>query len=153
MKSVVFCSGSFDMLHAGHVLFLENCKKLGDILVVGVGTDAAVRSNKGSDRPIVSEVAREKLVGSLKVVNHCFLNENDLELESYLESVFSKLHPDIYAVNSDAVSIELREWTAARHGVKFKVMNRDAPVGCAGISSTGIIERVKGMDEKTREDR
>lgn len=65
-EKIVFATGTFDLFHAGHVLFLEKCKKYGDILVVGIGKDTAVKSYKGNDRPILSQYVRLKIVDSVK---------------------------------------------------------------------------------------
>ena len=73
-KKIVYCSGMFDLLHPGHVLFLEDCKKQGDILVVGVGGDSNVKKNKKPGRPIMNHYMRLKLIDSLKQVDYCFLS-------------------------------------------------------------------------------
>ena len=54
-KKIVFCSGTFDLTYIGHIIFLEECKKYGDILVVGVGSDRVIKKYKGNKRTILSE--------------------------------------------------------------------------------------------------
>src|SRR3989338_1824789 len=56
-QKIVYCDGAFDLVHVGHVLFFEDCKQYGDILVVGLGSDALIKKNKGKDRPILNEDA------------------------------------------------------------------------------------------------
>ncbi|MEK7074233.1 MAG: adenylyltransferase/cytidyltransferase family protein, partial [Patescibacteria group bacterium] len=76
-KKIVFCSGTFDLTHAGHVLFLEDCKKYGDLLVVAVGNDFNQRVNaKGKGRPVQNEHLRLKMVSSLKPVDYALLDIN-----------------------------------------------------------------------------
>ena len=109
-KTIVFASGSFDLLHAGHILFLEECKKLGDVLVVAVGSDADIKKFKGEGRPIIDEKSRLKLVSAVKVVDYAFLQfpagENVLD---FLGHVFKNLKPQKYVINDDAREISYRK--------------------------------------------
>lgn len=66
---VVFTNGCFDLLHIGHVRYLEDARNLGNILIVAVNTDSSVRRIKGRDRPLVSEDERAELVASLHCVD------------------------------------------------------------------------------------
>lgn len=68
-KKIVFTNGCFDIIHAGHVDYLEKAKKLGDVLVVGINTDESVRKIKGENRPIVPLEMRVKVLSSLKPVD------------------------------------------------------------------------------------
>jgi len=98
-RRIVYCSGVFDLTHVGHILFFEESKKLGDILVVSVGGDAIVKHQKGNNRPVLNEKMRLKTVDSLKPVDYCFIDNisnKDNQLLS-LDIVFEKLKPDIYA--------------------------------------------------------
>src|SRR3989338_4598654 len=88
-KKIVFCSGIFDITHAGHVLFFEDCKTYGDILAVAVGSDAIIRINKGPARPVLNEHLRLKMVDSLKPVDYCFIDavsdgDNQLMIIDYV---------------------------------------------------------------------
>ena len=77
-KRIVTTNGVFDMLHIGHVKYLENAKKLGDVLVVGVNTDSSVKLNKGDKRPINDEKSRIGVIAGLQSVDYVFLfNEKD----------------------------------------------------------------------------
>jgi D-beta-D-heptose 7-phosphate kinase/D-beta-D-heptose 1-phosphate adenosyltransferase len=69
-KRIVFTNGCFDLLHIGHVRYLEEAKSLGDILVVGVNSDASVRSLKGPDRPILPEEVRAEILSALGCVDY-----------------------------------------------------------------------------------
>src|SRR6202049_1594809 len=68
-KTIVFTNGCFDILHVGHVRYLAAAKRLGDILVVGLNSDASVRELKGVGRPVVSEQERAELLAALECVD------------------------------------------------------------------------------------
>ncbi len=72
-KRIVFTNGVFDILHAGHVTYLEKARALGDVLVVGLNTDASVRRLKGPERPINSEDDRACVIAALRAVDHVIL--------------------------------------------------------------------------------
>ena len=78
--TVVFTNGCFDILHAGHVRYLEQAKSYGDILVLGLNTDASVRENKGPRRPINSERDRAEVVGALRAVDYVVLTAGSYDL-------------------------------------------------------------------------
>lgn len=77
-KKIVTTNGVFDILHLGHVKYLEEAKKLGDVLIVGVNTDKSVKLNKGDKRPINDEKSRIGVLAGLESVDYAFLfNEKD----------------------------------------------------------------------------
>ena len=77
-KKIVTTNGVFDILHLGHVKYLAEAKKLGDILIVGVNTDSSARQNKGDKRPINDEKSRIGVLAGLESVDYAFLfNEKD----------------------------------------------------------------------------
>ena len=144
-KKIVFCSGIFDITHAGHVLFFEDCKTYGDILAVAVGSDAIIRINKGPARPVLNEHLRLQMVDSLKPVYYCFIDavsdcDNQLMIIDY---VLDNLHPDVYVVNSDAFNIPYREEAAKRRGVKLVVLERWCPAEFEAVSTSGIIDKIQ----------
>jgi|SRR3989344_5966765 len=147
-KKIVFCSGCFDLTHAGHVLFFEDCKKLGDVLVVAVGNDANIKQYKGGNRPILNEHLRLKIIDSLKPVDYCFLDHlfaGDDPL-SNLEVVFRNLKPDIYVVNDDAFDLSRREEMTRVLGVKMEVLKRKSPPEFKGVSTSNIIEKIRKLE-------
>ena len=145
-KGIVFCSGSFDLTHAGHVLFFEDCKKHGDILVVTVGADAAIKKNKGSGRPIINEHARLKIISSLAPVDYCLLENvsyrNPLD---HIAATLQQLHPDVYVVNEDAFDIYSRQEIAKKHNAKLIILKRWTPPEFEQISTTNIIQKIKQL--------
>lgn len=95
--SVVFTNGVFDLLHRGHVTYLEAASALGDVLVVGVNDDASVRRlGKGDDRPIVPEQDRAIVVAALRSVSAVVLFEGDTPLE-----VIRALRPNVLVKGGD----------------------------------------------------
>ena len=145
-EKIVFCSGSFDLTHAGHVLFFEDCRKLGDILVVGIGGDKIVRINKGYNRPILNEHARLKIIDSLRVVDYCFLDHVSSKTRPLLsvELVLKKMHPNIYVINEDAFNIPYRKSLAKKHGVKLVILKRRCPPKFKSSSTSKIIKKIRG---------
>lgn len=117
----VLASGVFDLLHYGHIRFLEEAKRLGGPdarLVVIVATDETVRKNKGRD-PVIPENQRRALVESLKVVDEAILGYKDMDLESVLD----RAKPDIVAVGHDQKEIMEQVLTLKdRKGLRLRVV-------------------------------
>lgn len=89
-RQVVFTNGCFDLLHRGHVRYLDQAKTLGDVLIVAINSDASVRTLKGPDRPVMSHGERAELVASLGVVDYVIIFE-----EANPERVIQELEPDV----------------------------------------------------------
>ncbi len=103
-KRVVLASGTFDLLHLGHVRFLEEAKKAGGKdaeLVVIVARDSTVKARKGK-KPVMPEDQRRALVESLKVVDEAILGLDDFSIDNVIE----KIKPDVIAVGHDQDGIE-----------------------------------------------
>lgn len=149
-KKIVFCIGVFDMTHVGHILFFEDCKKQGDILVVGIGRDSFVKSYKGDQRPILNEKIRLKTVDSLKPVDYTFLDtyekwKGEKTHKENLGSIFKLLKPDTYVVNEEGVDIEERRKITHEMGIKLVVLPRYCPEEFENISTTKIIDKIKKL--------
>ena len=95
-KKVVFTNGVFDILHAGHVDYLDKSKALGDVLIVGVNSDASVKRIKGDLRPVVPESERAFIIASLKPVDYVVIFEEDTPYE-----VIKMLIPDVLVKGAD----------------------------------------------------
>lgn len=93
---IVFANGAFDLLHAGHVRYLEGARAEGDWLVVAVNTDRSVRSAKGPDRPIIPENERAEIVAALGCVDAVVLFDQDSP-----EDLIAELRPDVHAKGTD----------------------------------------------------
>jgi D-beta-D-heptose 7-phosphate kinase/D-beta-D-heptose 1-phosphate adenosyltransferase len=95
-KRVVFTNGCFDLLHHGHVRYLDQAKRLGDVLVVAINSDASVRALKGPDRPVMSDVERSEVIAALAAVDYVVIFE---ELDP--EKVIRALEPDLLVKGGD----------------------------------------------------
>lgn len=147
-EKIVLCSGTFDLVHAGHVLFFEDCKKHGDILVVVLGKDKNVKDYKGDKRPIMNEYVRLKMVDSLKPVDYALLDTYDAPKEDplfLLNKFLADLRPDFYVINEDAFNIPYREEMAKRYNTELVILERSCPSEFEGISATKLIEKIKKL--------
>ena len=95
-KRVVFTNGCFDLLHIGHVRYLEEAKSLGDILVVGLNSDRSVRGLKGPNRPILPEEERAEILSGLECVNYINIFDEPTPLE-----LISSLQPQVLVKGGD----------------------------------------------------
>lgn len=93
---VVLANGCFDVLHVGHIRYLAGARELGDVLVVGVNSDAQVARLKGDGRPIVSESERAELVDALEAVSYVTVFD-----EPTVEQLLLALKPDVHAKGTD----------------------------------------------------
>ncbi len=143
-KKIVYCDGSFDLPHAGHILFFEDCKRLGDMLIVGIGTDKGIKKRKGEERPVLNQDIRMKTVDSFKPVDFTFLNKlpNHKNLLSQLDVCFNMLKPDFYVVNEDAFDIAYRKKISKKYNVKLVVLKRTCPPEFESISTSKIINKI-----------
>jgi rfaE bifunctional protein nucleotidyltransferase chain/domain len=95
-KKIVFTNGCFDLLHIGHITYLEEAKKLGDILIVGINSDESVKKIKGPTRPIQNEYDRSSILAALKAVDHTILFSEDTPI-----NLIKKIKPDILVKGGD----------------------------------------------------
>jgi rfaE bifunctional protein nucleotidyltransferase chain/domain len=95
-KSVVFTNGCFDLLHPGHIRLLEEAHSLGDVLILGLNSDAGVRRSKGPSRPILNEQERAEIAGDLEAVDAVVLFDEDTPRE-----LIAEVLPDILVKGAD----------------------------------------------------
>ena len=93
---VVFANGCFDLLHAGHIRYLEGARAEGDMLVVGINSDDSVRNLKGSDRPLMPESERAEILSALECVDHVIVFSDPT-----VDRILSRLRPDVHAKGTD----------------------------------------------------
>ncbi len=103
-KTIVTTNGCFDILHVGHVRYLKEAKKLGDILIVGVNTDASVKRLKGEKRPLNSEQDRAEILASLECVDFVTLFAEDTPVE-----FLKVIKPDFHVKGGDYDPKDLAE--------------------------------------------
>lgn len=132
-KRLVFTNGVFDILHAGHVQFLRQAKGLGDVLVVGLNSDASTHHLKGAGRPINSERDRMALVAALDAVDYVLLFDEDTPTE-----LIRLLRPAIHVKGGDYAEEVLPEAEAVREGGGQVVI---LPLA-GSISTSSVIERI-----------
>ena len=132
--SVVFTNGCFDLLHAGHVRLLEAARAHGDLLIVGLNTDASVRRHKGDGRPILPEHERAEALLALEAVDRVILYDDPTPLR-----VIETLLPDVLVKGADwaADAIVGREEVEAAGG---RVVRVDL---LAGRSTTALVDRIQ----------
>src|SRR6266851_5717189 len=117
-KRIVFANGCFDILHAGHVRYLEGARGEGDALLVGVNADSGVQGWQGPGRPVLHERARALLVAALCVVDYVIIFP-----ESNVERLLTELHPDVHAKGTDYTAETVPEKaTAERLGVRVAIV-------------------------------
>lgn len=136
-KRVVFTNGCFDLMHVGHTRYLQEAKQLGDLLVVGVNSDASVRSlNKAPDRPIVSEAQRAEVVAALGCVDYVVIFT-----EPDPQNLITALQPDVLVKGDDwpVERIVGREIVEARGGVVKTI-----PL-VPGMSTTLLIRQIRAQ--------
>ena len=133
-EAIVFTNGVFDILHPGHVRYLQQARALGDALVVGVNSDASVRRNKGPDRPINPEGERAEILAALSCVDAVAIFEEDTPAE-----IIGACQPDILVKGADwaADRIVGRDTVEARGGRVVRIALED------GHSTTDIVARIR----------
>lgn len=132
---VVFTNGVFDLLHPGHVELLEAARREGEALIVGVNTDASVRRlGKGSERPIVDQVARTRVLAALAAVDCVVLFDEETPLQ-----LIEALVPDVLVKGADYSRDRIvgADWVEARGGRVVRV-----PL-LTGFSTTLLVERLR----------
>jgi D-glycero-beta-D-manno-heptose 1-phosphate adenylyltransferase len=95
-RTIAFANGAFDLLHVGHVRYLESAAHEGDVLVVAVNDDASVRALKGEGRPIMKDADRAELVAALRCVDHVVIFP-----ESTVGPLLEALRPDVHCKGTD----------------------------------------------------
>jgi rfaE bifunctional protein nucleotidyltransferase chain/domain len=95
-KSIVFTNGCFDIVHAGHIDLLERVSKLGDILIIGLNSDASVRRLKGARRPLTNEAERAEILNALRMVDVVVVFDNDTPSE-----LIEYIKPDVLVKGGD----------------------------------------------------
>lgn len=132
-EKVVFTNGCFDILHAGHVLFLEEARSLGDKLVLGLNSDDSVRRLKGEHRPLQTEEARSHILAAMACIDLVVVFEEDTPL-----ALIQNIKPDVlvkggdYAPNEIVGGLEVLKYGGTVKSLSFH----------KGYSTTGIEQRI-----------
>jgi rfaE bifunctional protein nucleotidyltransferase chain/domain len=133
-KSIVFTNGVYDLVHPGHVRYLQAARALGDALIVGVNSDRSVRASKGPQRPIVPEAERAEVIAALDCVDAAVVFDQDTPHE-----IISRLQPDLLVKGADWAADEIvgRDVVEARGGRVVRM-----PIE-QGFSTTTLIDRIR----------
>ncbi|MBZ5579404.1 MAG: D-glycero-beta-D-manno-heptose 1-phosphate adenylyltransferase [Acidobacteriia bacterium] len=131
-KTVVFTNGCFDLLHPGHVRLLEQARSLGDVLIVGLNTDAGVRRSKGPSRPLTPEGERAELLLALAAVDGAVLFDEDTPRQ-----LIAELLPDVLVKGADWSHFVAGREEVEAAGGRVELVSLEP-----GYSTTGIIEKL-----------
>lgn len=135
-KKVVFTNGCFDLLHVGHVRYLQEARAQGDLLVVGLNADASVRELKGPERPVQNEADRGEILAALACVDFVCLFAEDTPL-----NLIQKVKPDVLVKGGD--------WSIDKIvGSDFVIKNGGQVKSLQfvnGRSTTNLVEKIKKL--------
>jgi rfaE bifunctional protein nucleotidyltransferase chain/domain len=108
-RRIVLANGCFDLLHVGHVRYLEEARTLGDVLFVGINSDAAVARLKGPGRPLMPAAERREILEALRAVDHVVVFDDDTA-----DALIRALKPDVHAKGTDYTADAVPERATAR---------------------------------------
>jgi len=137
-KRVIFANGCFDVLHGGHVSYLADARAQGDVMFVGVNSDASERGLKGPTRPIYREQERLTLLDALRPVDHLVLFD-----EPTCENLLRELRPDVHAKGTDYTADTIPEKEVARElGIEVYIAGPPKENASRGVIAT-VVERFR----------
>jgi rfaE bifunctional protein nucleotidyltransferase chain/domain len=132
-KKIVFTNGCFDLLHYGHVKYLESARAAGDILVVAVNSDASVKRLKGPKRPVVSQRYRVRVIAGLECVDYAVIFGEDTPLET-----IKLLKPDILVKGADWKESQIVGADfVKKNGGRVRTIKLEK-----GLSTTSLIKKI-----------
>lgn len=133
-RRVVFTNGVFDILHPGHLRYLQQARALGDLLIIGLNSDASVRRNKGPERPINPEAERAEVLEALECVDAVVVFDEETPAE-----IIKAIQPDILVKGADWAedAIVGRDTVEARGGRVVRMAIEP------GYSTTDIIRKIR----------
>ncbi len=138
-KNVVFTNGCFDLVHAGHVRYLKKARALGDVLIVGVNSDASIRRIKGPSRPLVRLEHRQEVLAALECVSYVVSFDEDTP-----ERLIRAIQPDILVKGADYRVGQI----AGAHFV-LASGGKVRRIGLVkGLSTTGLLSKLKSVGRK-----
>ncbi|MEK7450585.1 MAG: adenylyltransferase/cytidyltransferase family protein [Patescibacteria group bacterium] len=120
-KSIVLVGGCFDILHVGHLIFLEKAKKQGDVLFVLLESDSNIKKLKGKNRPINTHEDRASLLEALKIVDYVILLPN-LTMDNQYDEIIMQIKPSIIAITQGDSSMHHKERQAKKVNGKVAVV-------------------------------
>lgn len=136
-KTVVWTNGCFDILHVGHITYLQKAARHGDVLVVGLNSDASVQANKGPDRPVVPEAERALVLSALECVDYLTIFSDKTTV-----GILEVLKPSVYAKGGDytlETIVQEERRIVEGHGGRIAIIP-----GVEGRSTSALIQRITG---------
>ena len=135
-KKIVFTNGCFDLVHAGHISSFVQAKAKGDVLIVGINSDASIKRIKGDKRPIVTQMNRAKLLSALGMIDYLVIFDDDTP-----QKLIEKILPDVLVKGKDWEGKEVAgQDVVESHGGKVSFINLEE-----GLSTTNIIEKIRKL--------
>ncbi len=135
-KKIIFTNGVFDILHVGHITYLQEAKQLGDVLIVGINSDRSVKLIKGEDRPIIPADERAQILASLEFVDYVVIFDEPTPVE-----IIKLIKPHIHVKGGDYQGRVLPEAKIIRsYGGRVVIATR-----ISNASTTAIINKIKGL--------
>ena len=138
-RLTVFTNGCFDLLHPGHIRYLETARQFGDILIVGLNSDSSVKRVKGEGRPFVGEMERAEMLGALSSVDYVTIFS-----EATPQELIEEIMPDVLVKGGDWSKDQVvgRE-TVEKNGGQVIAADFEE-----GFSTTGIIDRIRSAQSR-----
>ncbi len=135
-KKVVFTNGCFDLIHVGHLRYLNEARALGDLLVVGLNSDSSVKQLKGPSRPLLSEQERYEMLMNLKAIDHVILFSEETPIE-----LIKAIQPEVLVKGGDYTieTIVGSDLVLAKGGEVKSLQFVD------GYSTTNLIDKIKNI--------
>ncbi len=134
--TTVFTNGCFDILHIGHVRYLKHAKALGDLLIIGINSDASVKRLKGEDRPINNQEHRAEMLMSLGCVDRVYIFDEDTPYQ-----IIDRIRPDVLVKGLDYIDKPIAgQEIVSSYGGKVLVVGPFEK----SVSTTEIIKKIRG---------
>lgn len=140
-KKIVLGSGAFDLIHYGHVKYIQSLREHGDIVVVAVRSDDVIRTHKHHTRPVIPEQDRVRMVDAIKGVDYAFIplydSQRDSAIDHSPEAMFTALQPDVFVTTNE-------EWYELRDIIPGELIVLPRPEETLS-STTAIIEQIQKL--------
>lgn len=132
-KKIVTCNGTFDLFHVGHLFFLSQAKKQGDVLIVGLNSDRSVKLNKGPNRPLIDQGHRATMLSGLQCVDYVVIF-NEREPHKFL----SWIRPDVHCNGAEYGRNCVEAGTVRRYKGKLKLIK-----SYGDFRTTNLVKKIK----------
>ena len=131
-KTIVTTNGSFDMLHIGHVKFLQEAKEQGDVLIIGLNSDSSVKKYKSPDRPMIQQEYRAEMLAALECVDYITIFD-ETDPNTFIEGIKPNVHANGVEYGEDCIEAE----TVKKVGGKLYLIKN-----FGGFSTTNLIKKI-----------